>query len=280
MFALGVTACVLATGKYPEMGDLQTDAQGHGYLDSLRLPRALFSARVEPPLRELILHMLAIRPEERITAAELAPALERAADSLRSPSPAASAAPSAQPAQPARRHRLACAATSGAFLARAAGVALLLLLGVRDGAGPAPDAEPLAAGASPSEGAPAGLGETAASAAPTAHPPSSSQPVSADTLPEPYEGQAQPDKKGRCPHPRQVVLNGACWIRMGVSREECDAWLTGHMYQGACYVPIFAPGAPPLHPELDLLQRSRATFRQLRLGATCWEPHERDCSER
>ncbi|KFE66318.1 hypothetical protein DB31_0791 [Hyalangium minutum] len=33
------------------------------------------------------------------------------------------------------------------------------------------------------------------------------------------------------------------WAGRGVSREECDAWLTGHMYQGACYVPIFAPDA-------------------------------------
>jgi serine/threonine protein kinase len=246
VFALGVTACVLATGKYPDMGDLKKDAQGSWSLEALRLPRALSSAQVPAPQREVILQMLAIRPEERISAAELPPALERAADSLcsfSSYSSDASAGPSALPEQRSRRFPWISVSSLGAFLARAVGVALLLLLGVRDGARPAPDAEPLATCASSSQGQPTDLGEAAASAAPSAGPPSTSQSVAAETLPEPADAQARPDKKGRCPHPRQVILNGACWGRTVVSREECDA-LQGEMYQGACYLPVFPPNSP------------------------------------
>lgn len=243
VFALGVTACVLATGKYPDMGDLQKDAQGQWYLEALRLPRELFSARVPAPQREMILRMLAVRPEERITASELPPALEHAAFSL-DPSCAENIDDLVERPEPRpRRFSWLRGSALGAFLARAVGVGLLLLLGVRDGAWFAPDAEPLITCASPVPGQPTGLGEEAASVAPSSEPPSTSQSVAADTLPEPAEGQAQPDKKGRCPHPRQVILNGACWARMTVNREECDA-LPGSMYQGVCYAPVFPLNSP------------------------------------
>ncbi|HYI00135.1 hypothetical protein [Hyalangium sp.] len=57
-----------------------------------------------------------------------------------------------------------------------------------------------------------------------------------DTLPEPLPGQVRPDAKGRCPHPRQVPLNGGCWVKVKVPREECEA-LKGSMLQGTCYAP-------------------------------------------
>jgi hypothetical protein len=54
----------------------------------------------------------------------------------------------------------------------------------------------------------AGLGEDAASASTAASLTPSVPGVQAeDTLPEPLPGQARPDAKGRCPHPRQVPLN-------------------------------------------------------------------------
>jgi serine/threonine protein kinase len=100
VYALGVTACRLVTGAYPQMGEVQKDEYGTWRLESLMLPRALHSARVAPPLRALILRMLSIRPEQRGTPAELAQALEQAADSLSPPRPL----PSASGAEPEAVH--------------------------------------------------------------------------------------------------------------------------------------------------------------------------------
>ena len=262
VFALGVTACVLATGAYPDMGLPRKDEHGTWHMDSLVLPQALFSAQVAPPLRELILRMLSIPPEQRGTPAQLAQALEQAADSLTprgSPPPSASApeppavrsthapasAPDAPPRarQPSRRRWLAMAAAAGALATWAAWMAPHTY--PWEPAGPAhsrvAEARRDAAG-SPDAG-PVGLGEAAASTAPVDPArPLAAETLAADTPPEPFEGQAQPNKKGRCPHPQQVILHGSCWLRLEVSSEKCEAF-SGEMYQGACYVPIFPPGA-------------------------------------
>lgn len=230
MFALGVTACVLATGQYPRMGAPK--------LEALRLPRELSSARVPAAQREVILHMLAVRPEERIPPEQLPPALEAAAED----SASSSALFDGPGVEPERRLRWLSTSALGALLVRLLGVGLMLL-GMRDGSWLASEAEPLLTCAGASQSQPTALGEVAASAAPLEQPPSTSQAVAEEPLPEPAEGQARPTKKGRCPHPRHVSLNGACWTRIGVSHEECDA-LLGQMYQGACYVPGYASSAP------------------------------------
>jgi hypothetical protein len=256
VFALGVTACVLATGKYPEMGEFRRDEHGRWHLDSLVLPRALFSAQVPPPLRELILRMLTLRPEERGTAAQLAQSLERAADSLTHPSPlpcasgttpapvchAEASACSPRAPKPSRPHGLVLVMAAGILATWAGWLTWAALLPAREEAPPVPQAAPPAARkASPEEG-PVGLGEAVAStAAPSPALPSASEPLAADSPPDPYEGQAQPDKKGRCPRPQQLILNGHCWGRMEVSPEKCEDG-GGEMYQGTCYVPIFPRG--------------------------------------
>ncbi|KFE67802.1 hypothetical protein DB31_8285 [Hyalangium minutum] len=254
VFALGVTACVLATGKYPEMGVPLRDEQGIPYLDSLMLPRALFSAQVAPPLRELILRMLAIRPEERISGAELAPALEQAADAL-SPFPSRNHEPVPEP-EPVRAEALAARRSAPgpawwpwlAVVVAAGALGLWVGGMMREALPPARAVSPEAAQAAHSRAAPgapetetAGLGEAAGSTSLEHASPSGSERAVAESLPELSEGQAQPDKKGRCPHPQQVVLNGGCWVRMKVSREACDVFGDGQMYQQACYVPVF-PG--------------------------------------
>ncbi|WP_224367369.1 hypothetical protein [Hyalangium versicolor] len=85
IFSLGVTACGLATGAYPEIGTPRKDEPGIWNLDSLVLPPALFSSRVPPPMREVILRMLLVRPEQRGTAARLPQVLKQTADSLTLP---------------------------------------------------------------------------------------------------------------------------------------------------------------------------------------------------
>jgi eukaryotic-like serine/threonine-protein kinase len=257
VFALGVTACVLATGSYPDMGPPRKDEHGTWHMDSLVLPNALFSSRVAGPLRGLILRMLSIRPEQRGTPAELAEALEQAADSLTPPRPL----PSASEAEPATVRSAEAPARSprAPVHARPLGLTLAILAGaIATWAGwmaraaffPTPEAPPRASQAahpaaregSPEE-RPVGLGEAAASTAtPGPALPSTSEPLAQDTPPEPFEGQTQPDKKGRCPYPQHVILNGNCWGRMRVDPQECELG-GGQMYQGACYVPILRPGS-------------------------------------
>jgi len=261
VFAVGVTACVLATGIYPELGQPRKDEQGTWHLDSLVLPTALFSSQVAPPLRALILRMLSIRPEQRGTAAELTQALEQAADSLTRPSPL----PSASGAEPTAVHSAEAPASSPRApvnsrppwlaLAVAAGALATWAGWMTRAAFPrAPEVPPLvseAAHPTAREGSPelepVGLGEAAASSAtPGPSQPSTSEPLAEDSPPEPFEGQAQPDTKGRCPHPRQVVLNGGCWFRLNVGPQECEV-ASGQMYQGACYVPLLRPGSKRPH---------------------------------
>ena len=181
VFALGVTACVLATGEYPEMGEPRKDEQGLWRMDSLVLPRALFSAQVPPPLRELILRMLSIRPEQRGTAAQLAPALEQAADALtRFPSLPSASAPEPPAVRgagaPARRPRAPVASSAGVDRAGGAGRAAGHVGGVEDTGGLSPCGRGFARAAeaahsSGTQGAPeteaVGLGEEAVSTAST-----------------------------------------------------------------------------------------------------------------
>jgi serine/threonine protein kinase len=246
VFALGVTACVLATGLYPEMGEPRRDAQGTWHLDSLVLPRALFSAQVAAPLRELILRMLSLRPEQRGSAAELAPALEQAADLLTPIRLLPSAeAPVSSPRAPV--HSLppwiALAVAAGALATWAGWMTRAAFLQAPEGPRLASEAaRPTGSQGSPDAG-PVGLGEAAASTAtPGPAQPSTSETLAADSPPEPFEGQAQPDKKGRCPRPQHVILNGSCWGPLELKREKCEA-VSGQMYQGVCYVPILPPGS-------------------------------------
>ncbi len=233
LYALGVTACRLATGAYPAMGEAHRDEHGTWRLEPLVLPEALHSARVEPPLRALILRMLSLRPEERGTAAQLARELERAATSLAD----SSSAPSRSQARTRPwRSWLATAAVAGTAAAWVGWMAL-------GTAGESPRAaETETTAAEQKDTGPVGLGETAASTSTGDSPaPSTPEAMATDTPPEPLPGQSAPDARGRCPHKRQVALNGGCWRK--TPAEQCEEF-SGRMYKGACYVPIFAPGRP------------------------------------
>jgi serine/threonine protein kinase len=233
LYALGVTACRLVTGAYPAMGEPQRDEHGTWRLESLVLPKALHSARVESPLRALILRMLSVRPEERGTAAQLAQELERAATSLAD----SSSAPSSLRAHTRSwRSWLATAAAVGTLATWVGWMAL----GTSGDSPRAARTETTAA--EQKDTGPVGLGETAASTSTGDSPaPSTPEAVAAEIPPEPLPGQAAPDARGRCPHKRQVVLNGGCWRKTLV--DQCEEF-SGRMYKGACYVPIFPPGRP------------------------------------
>jgi hypothetical protein len=81
LYALGVTACTLLTGEYPEPGEPTQDEHGTWHLEAVLLPPSLLSdPRMEPRLRALVLRMLSVHPEERGSATALAEALEQAAE--------------------------------------------------------------------------------------------------------------------------------------------------------------------------------------------------------
>jgi hypothetical protein len=80
VYSLGVTAYRLVTEQYPEVGEPSQDEVGIWHLEGLASPAPLvLNPRVSPQLHALILRMLSLRPEERGTAAQLAEALEQAA---------------------------------------------------------------------------------------------------------------------------------------------------------------------------------------------------------
>jgi serine/threonine protein kinase len=240
LFALAVTACKLFTGAYPEMGQAQKDEHGSWRMAALVLPKALFSEQVPPQARALILRMLSIEPGQRGTAAQLAQDLERAATALSSPCVPPDFSAASRPRAQARSWRpwLATAATG---LALASGSAWLAL--------EAPANRPHATRGNttepePTDTGPAGLGKEAASTSTQASPePPPQTLLAADTLPEPLPGQTRPNAKGRCPHKRQVALNGGCWMESTFDPEGC-AVLSGHMYKGTCYLPVIPPGRP------------------------------------
>jgi hypothetical protein len=300
VYALGVTAYQLLTGQYPKLGEPRQDEAGIWQLEDVAPPAPhVLNPRVEPRLSALILRMLSVRPEVRGTAAELAEALEQAAENpvpestqplfhrealppMEGPGEEAAAAPAlghrprpsdraeAQASEP--RELAAGAETDGGtpedstgergftgvdrpraharpWLAMAA--ASLTLVTWAWWASPGTSEEKpsvvqtRADSASQEDGGTAGLGE----AAPTAATEDSSDPsvregMAEDSPPEPLPGQARPDTKNRCPQKRQVALNGVCWVRLEVEREECEG-LGGYVFKKRCYLPIIPHQRPP-----------------------------------
>jgi eukaryotic-like serine/threonine-protein kinase len=229
VYALGVTACRLVTGEYPQFADPWMDEHGTWRLDEILPPASM--SQVEPRLRELIQRMLSVRPEQRGTAAQLARALEQATDAMPLPKPRA-------------RIRTWSSVTAG-------GLALGAWVGWLATCEPWDEPIPARIQASvrgPRDAGTTELGEAAAAASKEESSGSPIPPVMAeDPLPEPQEGQSEPDAKGRCPHKRQVSLNGGCWLLQPQEPEACEA-LNGQMIKGTCYIPIYPRGKHPRPP--------------------------------
>jgi serine/threonine protein kinase len=236
LFALGMTGYRLLTGEYLEPGEPFKDEAGAWQLETLTPPTALVdNPRVSPELKALILRMLSVRPEQRGTAAELAEALEQAAQSYAPPSEQSSAgkgSPGRLRPRVSARPRLALLTMVASSLALIAWVwwasttpSLERFFSVRT----------VAPGTHPEDGGTAGLGD-AVSPSSAEESPGSSDPeaVTEDTLPELVPGQVRPDATGRCPHKRQVALNGGCWVPIAIDACEADG---GHLFKGRCYVP-------------------------------------------
>ncbi|MFL5343760.1 MAG: serine/threonine-protein kinase [Hyalangium sp.] len=255
LYALGVTACRLVTGDYPVLAEPRRDERGTWHQDTVVVPPALL--RLDPPLRDSILRMLSVRPEDRGTAAHWAQELERSARPTLPKSPPLPAAStvardsaadidSRVPARPRRSWRLTAAA--GVVLATWAWWAV-----PSDGVYTPSSGKHESAGVDRPDAGTAGLGETAASAATMdSSEPSFLEAMAKETPPEPEPGQIRPDARGRCPRKQQVALNGGCWAQVPLEREECEA-TGGSIFKGTCYLPITAskrgPTSSPTNPQ-------------------------------
>jgi hypothetical protein len=276
LYALGVTACRLLTGEYPEVGGPLQDAQGRWHPEAVIVPRALLGGlQGEPILRDMTLSLLSADREERGTAAQWARALEHVARHVAqegapaeaaAPKPQEEAAPKEAP-QPlakkpsggsgaAERIRPRARTRGGWPWLMLAAAGLAVVLGVRPSPRGEPSEEPALTHAGNSdEDAPGagtrGLGEASAATgleqAPAA---SRHEQLAQEPLPEPQPGQLRPDAKGRCPHKGQTALNNGCWAETSLEREVCTQ-LNGQLYKRFCYLPIIPPGRPPTSSPTD-----------------------------
>jgi serine/threonine protein kinase len=264
LYALGVTAYRLVTGQYPELGEPSQDEDGLWHLEGMAspAPRAL-NPRVSPQLDALILRMLSVRPEPRGTAAELAEALEQAAqhtspESTRPifpqqvphlpPAHEAAEVRTQEPEVPARApnsaERVSSPARTRSWPRRLAKAATLLALGawawwiIPSQFPGRPTEVRLKAGmARQEDGGTSGLGDDTTLPSPSASPsPSAPDALSEAPPPEPLPGQARTDAKGRCPLPQHFAVNGGCWVKTQLEPEKCEL-LNGYMLQGTCYLP-------------------------------------------
>jgi hypothetical protein len=276
LYALGVTAYRLLTGRYPQTrGPLQDEAGRLRWEDVVPPAPHELNPRVNLRLSALCLRMLSVRPEARGTAEQLVEALEQVAQDSGSASPQRLFAP--EPPRPqvsAPTPRLAkeevqvlevppgTRGAAKAFSPRAsertwlrgsatAAVVLMLAGGAWWAVGgqaeePHTIARHEAGRAHPEDDDDtAGLGEAASlGAVQTLPAPSAREVLAEEPQPEPVPGQARPDAKGRCPEKWQVALNGGCWGPVKGKREVCEA-IGGQLFQGTCYMPITTSGRPP-----------------------------------
>jgi serine/threonine protein kinase len=236
LYALGVTACRLLTGDYPEPAVPSRDEHGTLHLDSVLLPPALLSnPHVDPALRAITLRLLSVNPEQRGTAAQLAQELEQTLTPFRPRGSASSSEPVRTRAFPPRGWRWWALAAAGLASVIEIWWAIPSTLPQE---GPVTQAEP--SGADSADAGPTGLGDTATpDAIEKVSPGSTREELGADT-PELRPRQLRPDEKGRCPGKGMVTLNGGCWIETTWEAEKCLE-LGGEMLKGTCYLPVVLP---------------------------------------
>jgi serine/threonine protein kinase len=245
VFALGVTAYRLVTGQYPpspEPGQEEARAwepDGPGP----KPPREL-NPRVEPTLSGLILRMLALSPEARGTAKELAEAVERASEGtspdLELPLSERKPTQRIRPQNKAsRKLPWLASATGGLVLAVWGWQTVSLLLGMNSGSAGMGTGS---AGCGPDTVA-VGDSSTAAASS-SSEVPTGKEPVAAEAPDATFQGQAEPDARGRCPLPEHVVIDSRCWVKQAMAAEPCEK--SGYIYvQGKCYAPVFSTRRRP-----------------------------------
>ncbi|QSQ28151.1 serine/threonine protein kinase [Pyxidicoccus parkwayensis] len=254
LFALGVTAYRLITGKYPPVPNPEDEEAWLWLPEELaRWTARVCNARCVPALSAVVSRMLSLRPEARGSAREVAEVLEQAARRAgreadvplftgEEPRPAG-LFPRPQhvtvqrPPRPPRWPWLAAAGLGGALALSAGG-----LLSVSRSA--APTTSQLAEQEESRDGGTVAVGDTALTArVEPERAPSEWSPIAVDQPPKPLPGQQRPDAGGRCPGKMQVAFNGGCWTKQPVDLKDCGEW-GGVEYRGACYTPAMPQPRP------------------------------------
>jgi serine/threonine-protein kinase len=257
VFALGVTGYRLVTGEYPPRAE-PTDAGYHVWRPGGPGPRPAreLNSRCCEELSALISRMLALQPEARGSAAEVAKALEKAARRVGREADAPLFGDGVNVRAEPRRDapewlhwswppwRVAVSVAAGA-----ASLGVIWMMNELGWVEPA--REPVAWQEEAKDSGTVTLGETALTAPlASAHAPSAGTPIALDLPLKPLPRQVRPNAQGRCPFENQVVINGGCWIKVDDDAKACPEYEDAYTYQGACYAPLMkrqppATSSPP-----------------------------------
>jgi hypothetical protein len=241
LYALGVTAYRLVMGQYPGRMEAKRDEQGHWQVPSADLRPLESHSQVEPRLRQVLVRLLSEAPEARGTARQVAEALEAVAGGTGEGEERAER-PEAVERPWAGRRWLALAA------AGACAVGLWSWQRVPRPPVPMAASTQQTSDAQAPETGTTALGDSATTKSQdTTSSATDKSPLTQASPPEPRREQARPDKRGRCPGPDQVPINGGCWLEFpSMSAQRCTD--NGNLlFKGKCYVPAFAPAqkTPP-----------------------------------
>ncbi|ADO72038.1 serine/threonine protein kinase [Stigmatella aurantiaca] len=238
VYALGVTAYRLVTGRYPPAVDREETQDGFRLVAPPWRPPPAWK-RLSPELASLIRRMLSYEPSRRGTATDIACALERAASTSRSRvdrplSPGSAHRPSRNGLQfPAPR------SASLGWLGLTAALGTCLALGVWCAQVPPQKESPLAATLHEQDGGVVGLADTVLKSSANSTPLEPMQPqVSRDLPKKPFPGQRRPP----C-GTHEIEINKGCWGRSGNASPPCDDHSVE--WKNSCFWPIFELPRPP-----------------------------------
>jgi len=260
LYALGVMAYRLVTGVYPPPGvDFILTEEDTQSFEPEPVP-AETRVRLSPELAALIAQLLANEPSIRGTAAQVAQALEHAADAAGPDAdqpivPVTASGPTERkppmPAQAPAESQPRCVSPPRApyglpSRAVSAGV-FLVLFGWWIAHRPSVDEPRAVAEQSPRSGSessgdkgdaePVGLGDSARSAPTTEAPPARSG-IRKVVPDKPLPGQRLPP----CEKP-EIELNGGCWLHWGDMSPPCRTRF--YEWKGKCYVAVWEPPRSP-----------------------------------
>ncbi|MDC0711774.1 serine/threonine-protein kinase [Stigmatella sp. ncwal1] len=248
VYALGVTAYRVVTGRYPPEVKVDKTEEGYRVLGREWVGPERW-VEVSPEMGKLIQQMLAEEPSARGSAAEVAQALERMAECQnqeadpRGGSPVESAAEVRSAQATEWRHAWKWVPWAAACVGTAAcmGGALAVSVDWARGSrlGGVAEIGPVQAKADEERDAgTVGLADAVleAPASGTA-PGEAKQRVSLDMPKQPFPGQHQPP----CEKP-QIAVNGGCWIRVSDVGAPCGA--NYYEWKKGCYMPMLPPPRP------------------------------------
>ncbi|SES88303.1 serine/threonine-protein kinase [Stigmatella erecta] len=231
MYALGVTAYRLVTGRYPPAVESQKTRNGFRLIAPARVPPRTWVS-LAPELDALIERMLSYEPSQRGSAADIASALERVAQISRA---SADQPIASQPPLLSRRHR-SHSPPSRSFRPGWLSLAVAMSVGLAVGAWweRLPTWRDLSTSGTRHEkdGGVVGLAETVLD--PSQNSPSTEpmqQWIGRDLPKKPFPGQRRPPCK-----PPAIEVNGGCWGLSGNTSPPCGDQAVE--WKKACYWPI------------------------------------------